>query len=117
VPIGRHGSGHHKGYGLKYRLVPGAVIALLIVFVAAILLVPEWEETLGFIGLVIGMTTAGVLYVRRSRSLKAPERRVWRLMAIGTVLVVPGVVIAAILQELGVQVPAIGPLDGFFLGA
>ena len=102
---------------MKHWLVPGAVIALLIVFVAAILLVPEWEETLGFVGLVVGMTTAGVLYVRRSRSLKAPERRVWRLMAIGTVLVVPGVVIAAVMQELGVEVPAVGPLDGFFLGA
>jgi signal transduction histidine kinase len=102
---------------LKHWLVPGAVIALLLVFVATILLVPEWEETLGFVGMVLGLATAGVLYVRRSRSLKAPERRVWRLMAFGTVLVVPGVVIAAVMQEVGLKVPAVGPLDGFFLGA
>jgi signal transduction histidine kinase len=106
-----------KGSGLKHWLMPGAVIALLLVFVAAILLVPEWEETLGFVGMVIGLATAGVLYVRRSRSLNAPERRVWRLMAVGMLLVIPGVLIAAIMQELGVDVPAVGGLDAFFLGA
>jgi signal transduction histidine kinase len=102
---------------LRHWFVPGAVIALLLVFVATIFLVPEWEEALGFVGMVVGMTTAGVLYVRRSRGLKAPERRVWRLMALGTVLIIPGILIAAVMQELGIVVPAVGPLDGFFLAA
>lgn len=101
----------------KRWLFPGAVISLLLSFVVAMLLVPDWKEDLGFLGMVVGMTTASVLYVRRSAALNAPERMVWRLVAAGTVLVVPGLIITAVQISLGFDVPAVGPLDFFFLTA
>ncbi len=104
----------------KRWLAPGVVISLLLSFIVAMLIVSDAEETreaLGVLGLVIGMTTAGVVYIRRSSALPAPERKVWRLVAAGTMLVVPGILITALLFLVEFAVPAVGPLDFFFLSA
>ncbi len=101
--------------GVRRWLVPGPVIALVLVCIGAVLFVPESKETFGFIGLVVGMFTAGVMYFRRSRKLELKERRVWRLIGTATGLAAIGVAVVGVLTEMGFDLPAFGPLDAFFL--
>ena len=76
---------------------------------------PETAETLGFLGMVIGYTTAGVLMFIRSSHLERRERIAWRHIAIGLFLVATGVSIVGVLTGLGYAMPAFGPTDVFFL--
>jgi signal transduction histidine kinase len=71
---------------------------------------------LGFSGLTIGLATAAILMFRRSVDLPIRERRSWRLIGAGMVMLWTGVIAFSVLTELGVSVPSFGPLDAFFLG-
>jgi signal transduction histidine kinase len=105
------------GAGTKRWHVPGIVMAFLAAGFIAVLVAPERADEIGFVGMILGMATAGILFFRRSKDLERSERIVWRMIGVGTFLVLMGVLVTGILTELGVDVPSIGPLDAFFLGA
>lgn len=102
--------------GIRRWLVPGPVIVLLLLSIGAILLFPGSRETVGFLGLVGGMAVAGVMYFRRSRKLEKRERLAWRMFGTANLLAAIGVAIIGVLTESGVDLPAFGALDAFFLG-
>jgi signal transduction histidine kinase len=106
-----------SGAGTKRWLAPGIVMVLLVAGIFAVLIDREQADTIGFLGMILGMSTAGILFFRRSKGLERPERIVWRLIGTGTFLVMVGVLVTGILTELGDDIPSIGPLDAFFLGA
>lgn len=95
--------------------LPGAIVAFLLAGVLVSLVAPATAEYVGFIGLVVGLGTAGVLFVTRSARLTPRERSVWRMAAVTMSLFVAGVLAFAISSLLGHQIPAFGPLDTFFL--
>ncbi len=108
------------GAGTKRWLAPGIVIVLLAAGIIAVLVLPEGSETrdmIGFLGMVLGMSTAGILFLRRSKSLERTERIVWRMIGTGTLLAMTGVLVTGVLTELGFQIQSVGALDVFFLGA
>jgi signal transduction histidine kinase len=76
---------------------------------------PSTAETLGVAGLLIGFVTAGTLILRRSVGLERRERVAWRFLALGLFLVASGILVVAVLSEMGYPVPAFGPTDVFFL--
>lgn len=105
------------GAGTKRWRVPGIVVALLAAAIIGVFVVPTQADEIGFVGLIVGMSTAGILFFRRSKGLERSERIVWRMIGTGTLLVMMGLLVTGVLTELGVELPAIGPVDAFFLGA
>ncbi len=108
------------GAGTKRWLAPGFVMVLLVAGIFTVIVSPDGSEMadiIGFLGLILGMSTAGILFLRRSRSLERSERIVWRLIGGGTFLAMMGVLVTGILTELGADVQSVGPFDTFFLGA
>lgn len=104
------------GRGSRWRL-SGPLIALLVVAAIVAAAVPELAPIVGVAGLVVSIPVAVVLFFRRSASLPDSERQAWRWVAVGLTLFWVGVVVIAILTEAGLDLPAFGPLDGFFLAA
>jgi signal transduction histidine kinase len=100
---------------LRRWAVPGPLILALLIGAVTAWARPETGEMLGFLGIVIGDITAGVLILRRSRGHERRERNAWRFLAAGLFLVAFGVLAVAVLTELGYPVPAFGPTDTFFL--
>ncbi|HET9260892.1 MAG TPA: ATP-binding protein [Acidimicrobiia bacterium] len=80
-------------------------------------LVPEAAAYVGFVGLVVAIPLAVGLFYFRSKSLPPRERTAWRYIALGLSLFWLGVVVIGILNEMGVDLPAFGALDVFFLTA
>ncbi len=105
------------GAGSKRWLVPGIVMALLVAAISGVLIAPDRADEIGFVGMVIGTSTAGVLFFRRSKGLERTERIVWRMIGAAILLVMIGLLVIGVLIELGVDLPSIGPVDAFFLGA
>ncbi|MEX2134372.1 MAG: ATP-binding protein [Acidimicrobiia bacterium] len=110
-------SASFQGASTKRWLAPGIVMVLLAAGIIAVLVSPERADTIGFLGLIVGMSTAGILFFRRSKGLERSERIVWRMIGAGTLSVMIGILVTGVLTEIGVDVPSIGPLDAFFLGA
>jgi signal transduction histidine kinase len=92
------------------------MIALLLGGALAAWLLPEAAPYIGFFGLLVGLATVAVLFLRRSALLDRHERKAWRLIALAVALFWAGVLTVAGLTELGYPLPAFGPIDAFFLG-
>jgi signal transduction histidine kinase len=92
------------------------MIALLLAGALAAWLLPEAAPYIGFFGLLVGLATVAVLFLRRSALLDRHERKAWRLIALAVALFWAGVLTVAGLTELGYPLPAFGPIDAFFLG-
>ncbi len=99
----------------RWALAGPVILGLLAAAIAAVVW-PATGEALGAVGMAVGQTVAGVLVLRRSKSLEPRERTAWVFLAIGMFLIATGVVVVVGLSELGVPVPAFGPTDGLFLG-
>jgi signal transduction histidine kinase len=97
--------------------VSGPLLSLLLIAAIVALFVPaDVADALGAVGLAVGLTTAGVLTIRRSTRLARKERRAWVFLAAGLFSVAAGVIVVAALTTAGVTLPAFGPVDIFFLG-
>lgn len=105
-----------QGAGTRRWRLPGIVMVLVAAALIGVLVAKDHADEIGFFGLILGLSTAGILFFRRSKSLERTERIVWRMIGTGTLLVTTGLLVTAVLTELGVQLPAIGPVDAFFLG-
>jgi len=92
------------------------MIALLLAGALAAWLLPDAAPYIGFFGLLVGLATVAVLFLRRSAALDRHERKAWRLIALAVALFWAGVLAVAGLTELGYPLPAFGPIDAFFLG-
>ncbi|HUF15356.1 MAG TPA: HAMP domain-containing sensor histidine kinase [Acidimicrobiia bacterium] len=92
------------------------MIALLLAGALAAWLLPEAAPYIGFFGLLVGLATVAVLFLKRSALLDRHERKAWRLIALAVALFWAGVLAVAGLTELGYSLPAFGPIDAFFLG-
>lgn len=103
------------GRGQRW-LLPGTVAFLLMAGVVATLVAPDTAEEVGFVGMMIGVTAAALLFTRRSVGLSSLERRAWRSIGVGLWLFLAGVLGFAVFSMLGLAVPAFGVLDIFFLG-
>ena len=98
-------------------LLSAPVVALLLIGAVIAWLVPEAATYVGFVGLVVAIPLAVGLFYFRSKPLPPRERTAWRFVALGLSLFWLGVVIIGILNEMGVDLPAFGPLDVFFITA
>lgn len=96
-------------------VVPGSLVLFLLAAALAAWLTQQYDEVLAAAGMIVGDLVAGTLVLRRSRSLPAEERAAWRFLGVGLYLVAAGVLAFGVLSELGVPLPAFGPLDIFFL--
>lgn len=77
----------------------------------------ETADAAGTIGILVGMTPAGVLFLSRSRNLGHRERVGWSLVGIGMLIAVSGIVVVAALFFIGREPPAFGWPDLFFFTA
>ncbi len=107
--------GTQPSLGGSRRLLPRLIVLLLATGVAFSFFAPETGEYWGFGGLMLGLTGAVVLLLRRSVDLPTRERNVWRLVAAALSMYLLGVLAIATLTELGHPVDAYSPIDSFFL--
>lgn len=103
------------GMGRRW-LVPSLIILVLIVAAAMTRVVPGSAEYFGGVGLAIGLATASVLYLRRSRALERKEKKAWRFLGFALLTMLIGVVLVGVLTSAGVDLQTYGPADVFFLG-
>ena len=98
-------------------LIPGSVVVFMLVALVLSLAIPETGETFGFIALLVGQFTAGIVAFRRTAKLEPRERTVWRLFGTAVLLAGTGVFLFGLWSLLVGDPPAFGPLDSFFLAA
>lgn len=104
----------------RIHLGPGAWIVLGLLVVCAI--VASWTDgetadAAGTLGVLVGMLSAGILFLLRSRHLKQRERVGWSLVGIGLLTAVAGIIIVGVLYFVGQEPPAFGWPDLFFFTA
>ena len=104
------------GSGRRW-LLPVSVVTLLAVGIAATLVAPDYNGLIGFFGLLLGLGTAVVLLVRRSRVLSPRERNAWLWLAGAMASMWTGVLVVGVLSEIGVTLRSFGAQDVFFLFA
>ncbi|MGH3651298.1 MAG: hypothetical protein ACRDU9_11375, partial [Acidimicrobiia bacterium] len=92
------------------------MIALLLAGAVAAWLLPDAAPYIGLFGLLVGLATVAILFLKRSATLDTHERKAWRLIALAVALFWAGVLAVAGLTELGYSLPAFGAIDAFFLG-
>lgn len=97
-------------------LLPGTVIALLAVSAVALLVDPELPESIGFISLLVGLGTAALLVLFRSREFPPRRRRAWLWVACALTSLWVGLFTVGLLTAVGVNLPSFGVIDIFFLG-
>ncbi len=92
-----------------------AALVVLAAAAAAVVLGPEeLAHTVGPIGIVIGDTVAGIMFIRRARFLQGVERRAWTLVGIGLIVAATGIVLLAADVVLTGDAPTFGFTDLFF---
>ncbi|HSJ33464.1 MAG TPA: HAMP domain-containing sensor histidine kinase [Acidimicrobiia bacterium] len=97
-----------------------ALFALTFVVVAVTVVAFSVEEIAGYVGLpvmVVGYGVGGVLFLKKPREGASTEARAWRLIGSGLVVGATGVVVVGVATGLGLNPPAFGPLDLFFITA
>ena len=91
------------------------LLGILVACGLATLLFPENADITGTLGVILGMSGAGVVAVRGAGRLEGRERVAWRGVGISLIVAAAGVVTVAVASSTGADVPAFGPLDSFFI--
>lgn len=97
-------------------LFPGIVIFILALSIGVTVVASDLAPVFGLLGLLLGLGTASALYRTRSADLPERERRAWRSLGLGLASMFLGVFVVGGLSAIGIDLPAFGPLDVFFLG-
>lgn len=80
-----------------------------------VVFVPGLRPVVGMVALLLGLGTAVILFRARIRRLPERERPAWRFIALGIALMFLGVLALGGLAGAGMDLPAFGALDTFFL--
>lgn len=78
---------------------------------------PDLGEALGMPLMLVGYVTASWLFVRGSVTYSGRERVAWRLIGFSFALAALGILAFATAYVMGIDIPAFGPLDIFFICA
>ena len=103
----------------RTRIIPrpvyGVIVILATSFVLAVVGDAETASVAGATGTSLGLTSAGWLFVVRSRTLERSERRAWTLVGAGLLVSSLGIVLVVLLVLVAGDAPTVGPLDLFFV--
>ncbi len=106
-------------FGFRDVAIPAWVwlsVGFIVVATLGATVIPDAEvgSLLGNLGVMTGFTSAGVLFVRRSRTLPRGERLAWTAVGVGFFVGISGA--AVILVQIAVtgEAAAFGPADVFF---
>lgn len=104
--------------GLRFGPWAWTMLAFLgVCAIVATVMDGDTADAAGTLGIFIAMSSAGVLFLRRSRRLQQRERIGWSLVGVGLLIAVSGVVVVAVLFFVGREPPAFGWPDLFFFTA
>lgn len=107
--------GNESKVGGQRWLLPGLVIAFLSGTAVVSIAAANSAQTVGFFGLLMGLAVASGLFISRSRSLGAEEKRAWRWVGYALASMWVGVLTVGLLTAIGVRLPTFSPVDFFFL--
>jgi signal transduction histidine kinase len=91
------------------------LVAVLIGCGVATLLFPGTAEVTGALGVVLATSASGSIFLRGARKLEGRERLAWSGVGAAVLGSSLGVLTMAVVSSSGVEVPAFGPLDTFFI--
>jgi signal transduction histidine kinase len=103
--------------GARRWALPGPIVGLLVLGAVIAFLEPGLGDAIGAPGLVLAYSIGAYLLLSRSRRLASREAAAWRFLGSGMTLIAIGVLIVVVLHLAGVEIPAFGPIDLFFLAA
>ncbi|HEX5696400.1 MAG TPA: HAMP domain-containing sensor histidine kinase [Acidimicrobiia bacterium] len=98
----------------RTRPLVSLLFVVLIGCGVASLAMPASAEVTGTIGVFLGTSASGIVFIRGSRKLLGRERLPWFGVGLALVSGALGVLVIAILSSSGADLPAFGPLDTFF---
>ncbi|MDH3259796.1 MAG: HAMP domain-containing histidine kinase [Acidimicrobiia bacterium] len=94
-----------------FRWGVALVLVALTLACAAVITIPAQKDAIGPPGMLIGVGAVGILLVRSSRHMDGRDRRAWRLIGMGFLVVGVGILTIAILDVAFGPIPAFGPPD------
>jgi signal transduction histidine kinase len=99
----------------RARPLVSLLFVVLIGCGVASLVLPDLAEVTGTIGVFLGSSATGIVFLRGSRKLEGRERLAWSGVGVALISAALGVLVMAILSSSGADLPAFGPLDTFFV--
>jgi len=92
-----------------------ALVAVVIGCGVATLLFPGTSEITGTFGVVLATSASGIIFLRGARKLEGRERLAWSGVGAAILGASLGVLTMVVVSSSGVDLPAFGPLDTFFI--
>lgn len=83
----------------------------------AAFLSPEFGSQTGVVVMLVGYSVAGASFIWSSRRYEGKEATAWHLIGIGLLVGAAGILALIVATVSGLEPPAFGPLDLFFLAA
>lgn len=99
----------------RNRVLAFAAVVMIGAAVATMVVDSKTASAILNLVVLLGLPTAGVLFIRRSRSLEISERRAWRLVGSGLIITSIGVVLLTITWMVTSSVDAFSPIDFIYL--
>lgn len=106
--------------GSEIRFGRGALAVFAFLGVCAVITLVGTEEaadTVGVLGVFVGSSITGVLFIRNARFLAGKERLAWSLIGVGILIASAGVFAVASVFAIVGDAPAFGWTDFFFFSA
>ena len=102
----------------RARVGFGAIVVgafLLLCMVVVVFGGKDARDAAGSIGVLVGATVSGILFIRNARSFSGRERVGWTLVGAGLLVAATGVLVVATVYLSGYDPPAFGWPDLFFI--
>lgn len=69
----------------------------------------------GTLAVVLATSSSGIVFLRGARKLEGRERLAWSGLGVGLLLASVGVIVIGVVSSSGIELPAFGAFDSFFL--
>jgi signal transduction histidine kinase len=106
APIRRH---------LGEQPVVTVLLIVIVCFAALTVVFPRSADLTGPLGYMVATTAAGMVFLREARNLEGRERLAWSLLGVALLIASLGLIVIGVVSSSGVELPAFGPIDVFFI--
>ncbi|MEX2651447.1 MAG: ATP-binding protein [Acidimicrobiia bacterium] len=104
---------------IRRHLGQHPVVAVLLIIIAcataATVIFPQSADLTGPLGYMVATTAAGIVSLSGARKLEGRERLAWSILGVALLTASVGLIAIGVVSSSGVELPAFGPIDGFFI--
>jgi len=121
MPIGNRGSPlintapNPASRYIRTHPVVAFLLVSLIFFAVLTMVYPQSADLTGPLGYMVATTAAGIVFLRGARKLEGRERLAWSILGVALLLASVGLIVIGVVSSAGLELPAFGPIDAFFI--